>query len=357
MQRVGHIPVVRGRDAAWGDDEDDDVREPPESQQKQPRATVPARTPVAKHVTSHITVAPLVEHRTPPSLQLLSLGILALHIEEIVDYVEDVACWLLPEEKAVLFAVAHRRGLVRGKFLEAMVEEEWRKLDVSGCSEITGEGLAVVLPRLPELRALDFSGSGVDVEALKDLAACCPHLEVLRLGGEQGSRDAARTLRSLVPTVPKTVSVGDNWEDNAEGLLEEGRLGELRELEWFGATPKAVQRLREFSPRLRINEGPYPLQPLDDSLIQTLRPLEGVRGQPDFRCPSEESVEAEEDEEPMIPVAERFRMAYESQDARIAKAIEKNRRRAARRALTRASPAEMAIRLAECGVPLFKGKR
>ncbi len=58
----------------------------------------------------------------------------------------------------------------------------------------------------------------------------------------------------------------------------------------------------------------------------------------------------------LLPLAERFRMAYESRDARLAIETERNRRRAARRALLRSSPAEMAIRLAEWGVPLTRVK-
>lgn len=38
-----------------------------------------------------------------------SAGVLAGHIEEVVEYVEEVAPWLLPEEKAALFAVARQQ--------------------------------------------------------------------------------------------------------------------------------------------------------------------------------------------------------------------------------------------------------
>lgn len=85
--------------------------------------------------------------------------------------------------------------------------------------------------------------------------------------------------------------------------------------------------------------------------------LQGLQGGPQPREAGGGRREEGDGGGPFIPMAEKFRLAYEDRDARIAKAVERNRRRAARRAILRASPAEMAIRLAECGVPLVKVKR
>lgn len=53
-------------------------------------------------------------------------------------------------------------------------------------------------------------------------------------------------------------------------LPQEGRLTELRQIEWVSASHKSIERLRGMSPRLKVNEGPYPLKPLDKPHVEPI---------------------------------------------------------------------------------------
>ena len=77
------------------------------------------------------------------------------------------------------------QGLLDGAALALLVDGEWLRLDLAGCSKLGDAALQPALPQLPSLQALDLSGCSATASTLRSLPAACPNLAVLRLGAFQ----------------------------------------------------------------------------------------------------------------------------------------------------------------------------
>lgn len=108
--------------------------------------------------------------------------------------------FLPPDVRQALCCVYRRKGLLNNAMLQALVDDSWTVLDLSG-TKVTDLGLARVLRGLPHLLALDISRCR---RLTRDLLSClgrlCPKLQVLRLGGcDVSDRVALSALESFLP--------------------------------------------------------------------------------------------------------------------------------------------------------------
>ncbi|KAK9856827.1 hypothetical protein WJX84_002125 [Apatococcus fuscideae] len=118
----------------------------------------------------------------PPSLEAVCLGCLAEYMPELLEAGDAVLPHLPAPTKLSLLTVARSQGLLDGAALALLVDGEWLRLDVAGCSKLGDAALQPALPQLPSLQALDLSGCSATASTLRSLPAACPNLAVLRLG-------------------------------------------------------------------------------------------------------------------------------------------------------------------------------
>lgn len=139
-----------------------------------------------------------------PTLTKMCTTVLAQHVTALVEQLGDQLQWLPADMRAVLLAVARRRGEVTGLMLSCLADDSWRQLDLAGCSKLYGAELLAAAARMPHLTALDVTGCGrISAGGWRQLAQVCPHLEVVRLGGSAECSEAAlKALPHILPGVP-----------------------------------------------------------------------------------------------------------------------------------------------------------
>eukprot|EP00891_Asterochloris_glomerata_P005872 jgi/Astpho2/5872/Aster-x0707 len=203
-----------------------------------------------------------------------SQGCLSEYLEELLDCGHEVLQYVPAHSKAVLAAVAKRKGLMDDEALRMLADEDWVVLDLAGCSNITAAGLAAVLPMLGNVAAVDLTAcGGVRAATLRLLAASCPAVQELRL--------APLKIEQLIQTKFTKVALNPPWKNT---------------------------------------------QALDQHLIDQLTPgcLE-VQQEPDM--------EPDQSSSQLPSLAERFRMAYISRSQRIAAVMDRQYKREQRRRL------------------------
>ncbi|GBF97514.1 hypothetical protein Rsub_10437 [Raphidocelis subcapitata] len=158
-----------------------------------------------------------------PPLRALALAVLARHVSELAAAAGEGGCgWLPAEAKAALLAAARRRGELSDAVLLALVDGDLACLDVSG-TKVSSGALIKAAARAPRLRALDASSAPrVSAAALRRVAALCPGLALLRLGGPGPCRDAAAAaLPKIVPAIaPDAVLEDDGGGVSAAAAAE-----------------------------------------------------------------------------------------------------------------------------------------
>lgn len=94
-----------------------------------------------------------------PSLRSICLGVVGLHLEELIESGGDTVLPCLPSDARIsLLAVARRRGWVDERTLPMFLDETWPMLDIAntGLKASVIEGVA---DKLPNLQAVDLSGN------------------------------------------------------------------------------------------------------------------------------------------------------------------------------------------------------
>lgn len=107
-----------------------------------------------------------------------------------------------------------RNGELTHSVLMAMLDAYCTSLDLSGCATLKPSTLLAVLPKLPQLAALDLTACRVTNYVLQAIPQCCPHLQVLRLGGDAACDTHRHVWAALIPVTDDAVdsSCLDNWE-------------------------------------------------------------------------------------------------------------------------------------------------
>jgi len=213
------------------------------------RRPSPKRRPPAA-----VPSSPPAPQQGPRSLSSLSLARLACHVRELVDC--GAAPHLPPEHRAALLAAARRRCELTDDVLCALAGDELEVLDVSGATRLSSAALEALLPRLPRLEAADLMRcNAASASVLRSLAAACPGLVELRLGGDAACDAAASCLADLLPRLPRPNAEADDWEAAAEGAGDEGAAAfrSLRLLIWPGIPRRIAELIQRRCPKVAVN--------------------------------------------------------------------------------------------------------
>lgn len=278
------------------------------------------------------------------TLQAYCLGCLGQYIEELLLCGQEVLPLLPPDAKACLMAIARRRGLLDNKALEKLIDSSLTALDIAH-SQVTDAALQNALQTTPNLLSVDVTGCQVSQRTVRSLGTWCPQLQVLRLGsrGALDDRAWAINMKHIMPSVTQQSNAADSWEalsplaelstasaeeqNNATSAL--ACLSQLTYLVWPQIPAKTSDLLARRFPKVVVNpksgfcstEADQKAD-LDEQFMQLVAPF----------WQQEEDQEPEEPEH-VVPLSERFRMAYISRAQRIAAKSERNYQQRKRREL------------------------
>ncbi|KAA6424335.1 MAG: hypothetical protein FRX49_05547, partial [Trebouxia sp. A1-2] len=225
-------------------------------------------------------------------------GYLGQYIEELLLCGAEVLPFLPPDAKASLLAIARRQGLLTDAALAMLVDSSWTSLDISE-SCVTDAGLQTALQTTPHLSSLDLTGCIVSLKTVRTLGSWCDQLQVLRIG------------------------------QTASKAMSYSRLSQLTKLIWPRIPIKTAEMLARKFPRILVNPQPGscssladPAIALDEAAMQNVAPFS-----------EQEQIQEPEQQEHLVPLSERFRLAYVSRAERIAAKAERNYQQRKRREL------------------------
>ncbi|WOL16206.1 hypothetical protein Cni_G24988 [Canna indica] len=276
----------------------------------------------------------------PPTLVNLCLGFLGQYLEDIIADISEVAAGFPADIKLALVAIARRRQLLNDDVLIALAEASWKLLDISG-SDATDFGLKRVSEICTELQAVDISRCDkITAAGVSELIYYCHSLEILRCGGCPRSEFTARRCVGILK--PKLNNVDEeSWEELENVDIGSGAQS-LRWLVWPKIDEVSKATLDAECPRIVVNPQPSPLGfrgvqvpnealatvALDQAIVEGIDPKTwAVSGAARRTC-----LPTVHNDEPEVPMAERFRLAFVERDARLAPKRAKNARQHRRRA-------------------------
>ncbi|KAJ4798651.1 RNI-like superfamily protein [Rhynchospora pubera] len=287
----------------------------------------------------------------PRKLVSLCIGVIGEYLEEIISDLSDISAGFPPELKLIVLAIARRRRLLNDEVLTTLAEPSWGLLDVSG-SDITDDGLVSISKICTNLHAIDISRcENVTAAGVSEIICQCRSLEVFRCGGGPRCNLTARRCLSLFK--PKlNVIEADSWEELDTSSISSGAES-LRWLLWPKIDEDSKSILSTECPRIIVNPNPSPIGfhgrhkvpieafpeiPLDHSIVQDIDPRTWASSIPPSTFAERSAKPPSSNETPLLPLAERFRLAVLSRETRLApkraKNARQNRRRAEREYLT-----------------------
>ncbi|CAL0307399.1 unnamed protein product [Lupinus luteus] len=289
---------------------------------------------------THIQFSGLLPKKVkPPSLVSLCVGVIGRHLEDIIADLNEIAMNLPADIKMALAAIARRRRLLNDDVLIALADASWEILDVSG-SDVSDSGLIKAAEVCRFIKALDISRcTKITATGISELVKHCHLLETLRCGGCPRSDSTARRCLSIF--IPKLEYVEeDSWEELDTKEITTGAHS-LRWLVWPNIDKNSLEDFSIECPRVVVNPKSSPfgfmgtqvpreaLQNivLDDAVVKDIDPrtwtVHGIAVKP-ILPPSSSSSE--------LSLAEKFRLAFEERDNRLAPKRAKNARQHQRRA-------------------------
>lgn len=271
--------------------------------------------------------------------------------------------------KQALLASLRRRLSAAGstaccRCVGALVDVRYELLDLSGLP-LSDSCLSDLAPRISRVRSLDLRRcTGVTRHGLRALLAAAHSLELFRCGGCAQSDAAA--LAAVACLLPSRLAGEDeeSWEVSTKWEVSSGLpccASKLRWLVWPEAPPRVRALLQRRCPRIRLLPEPQDscmsdcfasrppgdtppgtpvvlpygsnvAHPLDAVILAALAPL--VR---DDTSPSSLNASFSHAAEPVIHIAELFRLAYVAREERLLPKRAKNARQRRNRELRRAS--------------------
>ncbi|MQL68457.1 hypothetical protein Taro_000718, partial [Colocasia esculenta] len=115
-----------------------------------PSRTIPP--PCSSSSSTHSSVFP---KNNPRRLVSICLGVLGQHFEDVVGHLPEISVILPTNIKMAIAAIARRRKLLDDDVLNALIDDAWDILDISG-SDVTDLGLTRAAETCPSLRAVDI---------------------------------------------------------------------------------------------------------------------------------------------------------------------------------------------------------
>ncbi|CAA6658204.1 unnamed protein product [Spirodela intermedia] len=223
-----------------------------------------------------------------------------------------------------IVAIARRRKLLDDGILNALLDDSWDTLDISG-SDITDLGLTKAAQTCPNLL---LKCKKITIVGVSALISQCHSLEILRCGGCPSSESTARRCLSIL--VPKLNAVEEeSWENLENTDLVDGAQS-LRWLVWPNIDPESKARLAVEFPLAAC-----PDSILDESYVAGIDPETWATTVSDAdRAGINTLPSASEQGQdlPQLSMAEKFRLAFVERDLRLAPKRAKNMRQRQRRA-------------------------
>ncbi|QHO36201.1 uncharacterized protein DS421_9g281790 [Arachis hypogaea] len=245
----------------------------------------------------------------PPSLVSLCIGVIGKHLEDIITDLPEIAIGLPAEIKTAVAAIARRRKLLNDDVLIALADTSWEYLDVSG-SDVSDVGLIKAAEVCRSIKALDISRcTKITATGISELVKHCRLLETLRCGGCPRSDHTARRCLSIFKPRLDYVEE-DSWEELDTKEISSGAQS-LRWLVWPNIDNNSLDEISTECPRIIVNlkSSPFGLWELSEARFAL-----------SFNLPE-------------LSVAEKFRLAFEERDNRLAPKRAKNARQHQRRAV------------------------
>lgn len=242
------------------------------------------------------------------------------------------------------------KGLIDDHAINLLLDSSWTTLDVAD-SSLTDRALQAALKTTPHLLSLDLKGSRVSQMTVRSLGTWCPQLQVLRIGCKNGMDDHAWavSIKHIMPTVVQTNHATESWEalamsteqsnsanasapnssEQTASSVSYSRLTQLKYLVWPHIPIKTAELLARKFPKVIVNPKPRlcprPADPtiaLDEAYMRLVAPFW-----------EQEQLQEPTEPEYIVPLSERFRMAYVSRAERIAAKAERNYQQRKRREL------------------------
>eukprot|EP00887_Chlorella_sp_A99_P006538 scaffold3.g6538.t1 len=262
-------------------------------------------------------------------------GVLAEYLEELLEMEaagEGALSLLPPQAKGPLLAAARARCLLTDAALLALADHYGEVLCLRGCGGLSGAAIQQALLRMPHLQQVDVRGCDVGARQLRTLGQACSRVSLLRLGGPATDRapGVAAALRGVLPGLGgRDAPPADSWEALAGDAPSDGRGGDvgpagrlmgLQCIVWDGMPYALAQRLAVSCPAVVLNPSaldaaqhgwPPEFAPdweLDAALLQGVAHSE--------RWCAQQGGGRTEEEQPVVHIAERFRLAYISRARR-----------------------------------------
>ncbi|XP_004491404.1 uncharacterized protein [Cicer arietinum] len=282
----------------------------------------------------------LFKKKKPASLVNLCIGVIGRHLEDIIEDLDEIAICLPGDIKITVAAIARRRKLLNDDVLIALADASWEILDVSG-SDVSDFGLIKAAQVCRFIKALDISRcTKITATGISELVKHCHSLETLRCGGCPRSDNTARRCLSIFKPRLEYVEE-DSWEELDTKEIASGAQS-LRWLVWPKIDNNSLEDFSAECPRIVVNPKPSPFGfmgtqvpfeafqniILDDVVVKDIDPktwtMHGIVAKKPISPPSSSSAE--------LSVAEKFRLAFEERDNRLAPKRAKNARQHQRRA-------------------------
>ncbi|KAI7836644.1 hypothetical protein COHA_009529 [Chlorella ohadii] len=349
---------------AWGSESDSEQDPSSSSSKHAPLRAAPSKTATPGGRSAAATAAPprvlaasaasaaalplagargAVASRVPDSLRSICLGVLAEHLEDLLEdsyCCEHILPYLPSEAKACLLAVARLRRLLCDAALLLLADECQTTLDLHGCGEaVSSGGIEAALRRMPHLRQVDLTSCPVGAATLRVLGQCCPAVEQLRLGSRVTDETAGRGLKDILPALEQRhqAPAAESWDtllevDDAAQLTAAvagaGRLMQLQCVHWPSVPFRLAEHCKTACPQVALNPSAEEvarrrLPAACDPAAELDAPrLAEVSGSARWAAAA-----GEPPGEPVLHIAERFRLAYVSRQNRVRAVMARNRAR------------------------------
>ncbi len=286
-----------------------------------------------------------------PSLYSLCLGVLALHLDELIEYGEHVLPLLPSDAKLSLLAAARKRNELTNSALKLLIDSSMAVLDVHSTTPKISASAILSAARImsPILRCIDITGCVISPRFLISLAEAAPLLQVVRFGGVQDRpvqdpEAMSEAVLRILPKLEQASDVVDSWEEEKDSspmsILSSGRLMHLRCLSWPEMPHETKVLCQSASPQVCIN-------PSTEEVLARKLPIEfdsngnDLDGEYLQRVAGYEKWNNLEEKSnrtgtstAVVHIAERFRLAYASQEKRLKKKDERLWRKATREVLS-----------------------
>ncbi|KAJ7963802.1 RNI-like superfamily protein [Quillaja saponaria] len=275
----------------------------------------------------------------PPRLVSLCIGVVGKNLEDIVADLSEIASTFPADIKMAVTAIARRRKLLNDDVIISLLDNSWEILDISG-SDITDYGLTKVAEVCKFLKVLDISRCNkITAAGVSELVRHCHSLETLRCGGCPRSDYTARGCLGILK--PKLNYVEeDSWEELDTNEISDGAQS-LRWLVWPNIDKDSLGSFSIECPRIIVNPNPSPFGfrgnqvpkealpniILDDPVVEDIDPRTWAVSGFAPRAASPSLLSSTE-----LSIAEKFRLAFEERDNRLAPKRAKNARQRQRRA-------------------------